>query len=306
MPAPGSGSKASRSWAGMIPIPPLARARRRSSASPPLTRSPISWTGSISPSANSPTPAHADGATEALARGIHVLVEKPMASRPEDGERMLNAAHGWGGALRTRRAAQSSRRRVLAASPLAQVHRGPPPSTPVEPGTRRRCDPRPHDPRLDPAPRHAVARDRDPRGGSAGPHVQDRHRQRPPRVRERVRRESHGEPHSREKRSEDTVLRGSGVPLDRPLPSHGRGVRASRPAVPGEGASTADLLARIRPVPIDVHDADPLETELRHVLPCATSRTDPGRSPRRRSRRLRAAERIGRLTASLTPQGVTA
>lgn len=39
-----------------------------------------------------PTPAHADLAIEALGRGIQVLVEKPIAERPEQGERMLMAA----------------------------------------------------------------------------------------------------------------------------------------------------------------------------------------------------------------------
>jgi predicted dehydrogenase len=74
----------------------------------------------------------------------------------------------------------------------------------------------------------------------------------------------------------------------------------------GGGASTAELLSRIRPVPIEVQDLDPLETELRHVL---ALRDDPHRSWAESAtalEALRAAERIGRLTAPLTPQGVTA
>ncbi|HEY6221359.1 MAG TPA: Gfo/Idh/MocA family oxidoreductase, partial [Candidatus Eisenbacteria bacterium] len=39
-----------------------------------------------------PTPAHADLAIESLERGVHVLVEKPIAAHPEQGERMLHAA----------------------------------------------------------------------------------------------------------------------------------------------------------------------------------------------------------------------
>ena len=46
-----------------------------------------------------PTSAHTDLTIEALRRGIHVLVEKPMASLPEDGERMLQAARSAGRAL---------------------------------------------------------------------------------------------------------------------------------------------------------------------------------------------------------------
>jgi len=39
-----------------------------------------------------PTTAHANLALRALSRGIHALVEKPMASHPEEGEAMLAAA----------------------------------------------------------------------------------------------------------------------------------------------------------------------------------------------------------------------
>ena len=45
------------------------------------------------------TPAHAAVAEEALARGIHVLVEKPMAATPEEGARMLESARDAGRAL---------------------------------------------------------------------------------------------------------------------------------------------------------------------------------------------------------------
>jgi predicted dehydrogenase len=46
-----------------------------------------------------PTPEHAGLALEALSRGIHVLVEKPMAARPEEGASMLAAAREAGVAL---------------------------------------------------------------------------------------------------------------------------------------------------------------------------------------------------------------
>jgi len=46
-----------------------------------------------------PTPVHASLAAEALTRGIHVLVEKPMASSPAEGERMLAEARRAGAAL---------------------------------------------------------------------------------------------------------------------------------------------------------------------------------------------------------------
>lgn len=46
-----------------------------------------------------PTPAHAALAADALARGIHVLVEKPMASSHAEGERMLAEARRTGKAL---------------------------------------------------------------------------------------------------------------------------------------------------------------------------------------------------------------
>ena len=45
------------------------------------------------------TPAHAAVAEEALARGNHVLVEKPMAATPEEGTRMLASARSAGRAL---------------------------------------------------------------------------------------------------------------------------------------------------------------------------------------------------------------
>ena len=45
------------------------------------------------------TPAHAAVAEAALARGIHVLVEKPMAATPDEGARMLASARDAGRAL---------------------------------------------------------------------------------------------------------------------------------------------------------------------------------------------------------------
>ncbi|MBI4364435.1 MAG: Gfo/Idh/MocA family oxidoreductase, partial [Candidatus Latescibacteria bacterium] len=46
-----------------------------------------------------PTPLHAELALFCLSRGIHVLVEKPMAERPEQGESMLAAARAQKRAL---------------------------------------------------------------------------------------------------------------------------------------------------------------------------------------------------------------
>jgi predicted dehydrogenase len=46
-----------------------------------------------------PTPAHADLALRALRAGLHVLVEKPMATSPEEAEAMLAAARKAGRAL---------------------------------------------------------------------------------------------------------------------------------------------------------------------------------------------------------------
>jgi predicted dehydrogenase len=48
-----------------------------------------------------PTPAHASVATTALARGIHVLIEKPLAATREEADALVAAARGGGALIQT-------------------------------------------------------------------------------------------------------------------------------------------------------------------------------------------------------------
>jgi predicted dehydrogenase len=257
----------------------------------------------------SPTPAHVDGATEALARGIHVLVEKPMAARPEDGERMLNAARTAGVALyvghvERHNPAVAASLPHLRSPKFIEAHRLAPP-------VNRGLD---VDVILD-----LMIHDLDLALLATRSRVTEIHAVGVPVLTSKIDIANArlvfesgcvanltASRISREKIRKIRFFEGSEYLsidcLHRTVEAY-----ALTPGGPlGDGASTADLLARIRPVPIDVHDADPLETELRHVL---ALRDDPHRSWAESAtalEALRAAERSGRLTAPLTPQGVAA
>ncbi len=261
----------------------------------------------------SPTPAHAAGAIEALGRGIHVLVEKPMAARPEEGERMLAAARTAGAALYVGHVERHNPA-VAAALPhlrsprFIEAHRLAPP---VNRGldvdvildlmihdldlallaTRSRVT-EIHavgvpvlTPRIDIANARLVFE-----SGCVANLTASRI------SREKIRKIRFFE--ASEYLSIDC--------LHRSVEAYALAPAKAGSAPEGDVTSTAELLARIRPVAIPVPQADPLETELRHFL---ALRDEPQRSWAESAtalEALRAAERIGRLVAPLAPQGVAA
>jgi predicted dehydrogenase len=254
-----------------------------------------------------PTPEHAPLASEAIERGLDVLVEKPMASFPEDGERMLDRARRAGVAL-TVGHVERHNPAVRAALPhlhaprFIEAHRLAPP-------VNRGLD---VDVILD-----LMIHDLDLALLATRSHVTEIHAVGVPVLttridianarlvfesgcvanltasrisREKVRKIRFFE--SNEYLSIDC--------LHRRVEAY-----TLAPRVQGSGAAD-DWLQRIRPLPITVPEADPLESELRHFL---ALRKDPARAWAESGtalEALRAAERIGRLVQPLATQGVPA
>jgi predicted dehydrogenase len=257
----------------------------------------------------SPTPDHADGAIEALGRGIHVLVEKPMASRPEDGERMLGAARAAGvvlyvGHVERHNPAVAASLPHLRSPKFIEAHRLAPP-------VNRGLD---VDVILD-----LMIHDLDLALLATRSRITEIHAVGVPVLTSKIDIANArlvfesgcvanltASRISRDKVRKIRFFEGSEY-LSIDCMNRSVEAYALTPGGPlGGGASVAELLARIRPVPIEVKDLDPLETELRHVL---ALRDEPHRSWAESAtalEALRAAERIGRLTAPLTPQGVAA
>jgi predicted dehydrogenase len=252
-----------------------------------------------------PTPDHADLADRAIARGLHVLVEKPMASRPEDAERMLAAARRAGVALyvghveRHNPAVQASLPH-LHSPKFIEAHRLAPP---VARGLDVDVvlDLMIHD--LDLA--LLATRSRVAEIHAVGVPVLT------PRIdiaNARIVFESGCVANltaSRISREKIRKIRFFESSEYLSIDCLNRTVEAYRLApAQGGGTGTDDLLQRIRPLAIQVSGLDPLESELRHVL---ALRDEPQRSWAESAtalEALRAAERIVRLIAP-TPQGVS-
>ena len=251
-----------------------------------------------------PTPAHADLAVLALERGIQVLVEKPIAERPEQGERMLAAARAARVALSVghverHNPAVAAALPYLHAPMFIEAHRlAPPVNRGIDVDVV--LDLMIHDldlallatrsriveihavgvpvltPRIDIANARLVFET-----GCVANLTASRI------SREKIRKIRFFE--SSEYLSIDCL---------------NRTIEAFALAPAAEGSGPEDWMRRIRPLPIVVGDADPLESELRHVL---SLRAAPERSwteTQTALEALRAADSIGRQIAPRISQGV--
>jgi predicted dehydrogenase len=251
-----------------------------------------------------PTLAHADLAIESLARGIHVIVEKPIAARPEEGERMLAAARR---ADRVLSVGHVERHNPAVAAALPHLHSpkfieahrlAPPVNRGIDVDVV--LDLMIHDldltllatrsrivevhavgvpvltPRIDIANARLVME-----SGCVANLTASRI------SREKIRKIRFFE--SSEYLSIDCL---------------NRTIEAYTLAPASSGASPGDWMRRIRPLAIPVTDSDPLESELRHVLSLTS---DPERSwaeTETALEALRAADLIGRQIAPVLPQGI--
>jgi len=252
-----------------------------------------------------PTPEHADLTERALEGGLHVLVEKPMASRPEEAERMLASARRAGTVLyvghveRHNPAVQASLPH-LHAPRFIEAHRLAPP-------VARGLD---VDVVLD-----LMIHDLDLALLATRSRIAEIHAVGVPVLTSRIDIANArivfesgcvaNLTASRISREKVRKIRFFESSEYLSIDCLNRTVEAYRLAPPVPGSTGLDdLFQRIRPLSIPVSEADPLETELRHVL---ALRDEPQRSWAESGtalEALRAAERIVRLTA-LTPQGVS-
>ena len=250
-----------------------------------------------------PTPDHADLTDRALARGLHVLVEKPMAAHVEEAERMLASARRAGVALyvghveRHNPAVQASLPH-LHAPKFIEAHRLAPP-------VARGLD---VDVVLD-----LMIHDLDLALLATRSRVAEIHAVGVPVLTSRIDIANArivfesgcvaNLTASRISREKIRKIRFFESSEYLSIDCLNRTVEAYRLA-PKQGSGTEDLFHRIRPLAIQVPSVDPLESELRHVL---SLRDEPQRSWAESAtalEALRAAERIVALIA-LTPQGAS-
>ena len=251
-----------------------------------------------------PTPAHADLAIESLERGIHVLVEKPIAGHPEQGERMLQAARRAErvlsvGHVERHNPAVAAALPHLRSPKFIEAHRlAPPVSRGLDVDVV--LDLMIHDldltllatrsrivevhavgvpvltPRIDIANARLVLE-----SGCVANLTASRI------SREKIRKIRFFE--SSEYLSIDC--------LNRTIEAY-----SLAPALPG--AEPGDWMRRIRPLSIRVAESDPLESELRHVLSLLAEPARSWAESETALEALRAAELIGRQIAPILLQGI--
>ena len=251
-----------------------------------------------------PTPAHAALATEALRRGIHVLVEKPMAAKPAEGERMLAAARESGVALYVGHVERHNPA-VAAALPhlksprFIEAHRLAPP-------VNRGID---VDVVLD-----LMIHDLDLALLATKSRIVQVHAVGVPVLTTRV-----DIANARLVFESGCVanLTASRISRDKvrkirffeskeylSIDCLHRSVEAYSLAPGGEDPSSDDWMRRIRPLSIPVPDADPLTSELRHFLALRDDAPRSWRETETALEALRAAEWIGRQTIPLAELGI--
>ena len=290
------------SVAGFDPDP---AARERAAAALPALRAVDSYDDLLDRcdalSIAAPTPAHADLAIRALRAGKDVLVEKPLAVTPEEGETILAAARETGRALfvgQIERFNPAVRAALphLASPRFIEAHRLAPP-------VPRGID---VDVVLD-----LMIHDLDLALLATRSHIEEIHAVGVPVLTDKIDIANArlvfasgcvanltASRISREKvRKIRFFDRRSYLSID----CMNRSVEAYTLADPAPGAAADDWMRRIRPLAVTVDGADPLESELRHFL---ALRGDPSRSWAECAtalEALRAAEAIGRMVSRQLP-----
>ena len=252
-----------------------------------------------------PTPAHADLAIDALGRGVHVLVEKPIAAHPEEGERMLTAARRAArvlsvGHVERHNPAVAAALPHLRSPKFIEAHRlAPPVNRGIDVDVV--LDLMIHDldltllatrsrivevhavgvpvltPRIDIANARLVLE-----SGCVANLTASRI------SREKIRKIRFFE--SSEYLSIDC--------LNRTIEAY------SLAPAPAGAPSPDDWMRRIRPLAIRVAESDPLESELRHVLSLLAEPARSWTESETALEALRAADLIGRQIAPILPQGI--
>lgn len=252
-----------------------------------------------------PTPAHADLTLESLGRGIHVLVEKPMASLPVDGERMLEAARSTGRALYV---GQVERHNPAVAAALPHLH------SPrfieahrLAPPVNRGID---VDVVLD-----LMIHDLDLALLATRSNITEVHAVGVPVLTQKIDIANArlvfesgcvaNLTASRISREKIRKIRFFESNEYLSIDCLHRSIEAYTLApTTGVAAADDDWMRRIRPLQLQVVEADPLESELRHFLALISTPAQSWRESETALRALRAAHLIGAQIASATPQGV--
>ena len=204
-----------------------------------------------------------------LERGLDVLVEKPIAAGSGEADALVALARARGrvlavGHVERYNPAVDAVLRERRATPL---HRGPPARRAHRAQPRRRRRARPDDPR--PPDRARTRRPPGPRGaggGNAGADGPGRHRQRPDRVRGRLRRQPDRLPRLDRADAQAPRLRSAALLLDR----HARALGHGAPPRAATGRAPASSPSRS-----PVEAGDPLGRELADFAGAVRERRDP-------------------------------